>query len=183
MKHRPLKPVPVKPPKNLTGKTIVTPEGKIRPGQRKVLKKATREEMEDRIDFCLKLLVRGCTTAEIHKNMAEKFNLHWRTIDEIYVVRAKKLRQERANISTGELRDFVITNLLDVAKVGKDAQRISACAELIDIGGFRAPRRTELTGAEGGPIATKEENPLAGASIERLRELAAMDGVSRNGHW
>jgi len=152
------KTVPEKPPKNLTGKTIVTPKGKIRPGNRVPLKKATLEEMEERIDFCLKLLIRGATKMEIHKAMADKYGLHYLTTDIIYVKRAKKLRQERANISTGELRDFVITNLLDVAKVGKDAQRVSACSELIDIGGFRAPRRTELTGAEGGPLVTSNQD-------------------------
>lgn len=161
-----------KPPKNLTGKTIVTPQGKIRKGQRKPYHKATLEEVEDRIDYCLKLIIRGCTKAEIHRQMRDKFNVDWQVVDSIYIVRAEKLRRERAAMSTGEARDFVVTNLLDVAKIGKDSARISACAELSQIFGCYAPRKSEFSGPGGKPIQTEDvSSELKGLDKATLRSI------------
>lgn len=178
-----MKEAPAKHPKNLTGKTIVTPEGKIRPGNRKPMKKATLEQMEERIDFCLKLLIRGATTAEIHKAMADRFDIHWRTIDDIYIVRARKLRQERAGISNGEARDFVITNLLDVVKTEKGSVRVSACAQLSEIFGCYAPKHHRFADPDGKALAPAIIAPVVNFIIpDNGRGIVAGANGNGNGH-
>ena len=163
---------PPKPPKNLTGKTIVTPDGKkVRPNNRNPFKKSTLEEQEQRIDFCLKLLIRGFSKAEIHKAMSEKYNIHWRTIDDIYIVRAEKLRRERAAISSGDMRDTIITTLLDCLKTEKGNVRINASDKLALIFGCYAPRQTHVTTPVGQPFQMEDLTDNPTLPKERLREI------------
>lgn len=176
-----MKEKPVKPPKNLTGKSIATPNGKIRPGNRKPFRKATLEEQAEIIDFVAKLLVRQASKFEIHKAVETKFGKSWQQTDVVYLTRAREQVRKAASITKDQAREIGLGVLLDVVKTEKGNVRVNAERRLSEIFGYNAPTRTELTGADGGPIATKEENPLAGASIERLRELASLD-MSRNGH-
>lgn len=62
------------------------------------------------------------------------------------------------------------------------AEQIRARQRVDELLGLDAPKqvRTELSGPDGGPIATKEENPLKGFSVERLREIA-IGHVETNG--
>lgn len=172
---------PPKPPKNLTGKTIVTPQGKVRNGNRKPFKKANLQEQAEIIDFVAKLLVRQASKYEIHKAVEAKFNKSWKQTDAIYLGRARAQIRKATSITKDQAREIGLGVLLDVVKTEKGNVRVNAERRLSEIFGYNAPTRTELTGADGGPIATKEENPLAGASIERLRELAGLDS-NRNGH-
>lgn len=166
-------------PKNLTDKTIITPEGKIRPGNNRPYHKATLVEQEERIDFCLKLLIRDASKALIHKAMQDKYNLDWRTVDDIYIVRAQKLRILFSAITQGEMRDIIITRLREILRTGKDGQVIAACNSLMEIYGLKAPTRVEQGGIPGGePIKTVMEVrrtmilPLKDVEALRLREAA-----------
>lgn len=54
-----------------------------------------------------------------------------------------------------------------VAALGSPRERVAAAQALLDRGYGRAPQRTELTGADGGPIQTQQVEDLR-APIDEL---------------
>ncbi len=109
------------------------------------------------------------------KKDAAMWDLDFRTID-VYISRARVIVEKASDTTRDQARAKAVAfyeQFINSAK-GTPRDRIAAQQRLDEIFGIDAPKqvRTELSGPEGGPIATKQENPLAGLSIERLRELA-----------
>lgn len=147
------------------------PAGPIRPGQKKPYRKCTKEEFDDRVEFVAGLFSENplIHRGEINKLVKKNFDIEFRQ-SAVYITCAKKLLRQRAEMPKEDAKTIVVNALLSVLGTGKNV--VQAAGTLCEIYGLFAPRRAELSGPEGGPIATKEENPLKGLSVERLRQLA-----------
>jgi hypothetical protein len=53
----------------------------VRPGQRKPYIKATRQQIDERRGFVVRLMRVGKTKTEIHHAVREKFGIEWRQCD------------------------------------------------------------------------------------------------------
>lgn len=159
-----------KPPKNLTGKTIITPLGKIRPGRRKPFHKATRQVQDEIIDFVAKLLTRQASRYEIHKAVEAKFDLGWDQTDRTYIPRAKEQIRKATSISKDQAREIGLGVLLDVVKTEKGNVRVNAERRLSEIFGYNAPTRTELSGPDGGliPLGHQKVESLPDSELTRI---------------
>lgn len=147
----------------------------IRRGQKKPFVKATLKQQEERIEWLAKQYAANPAMGkyEAHRIMAKRYNLHWRTIDEIYIVRAKKLLQTRARINSEQVKDLVVNVLLEEVNKMKGAAKVSALRLLGDIFGIVVSKHQIGGLTDAPPIKTKEEpNPLAGVPVDRLKEIA-----------
>ena len=143
----------------------------IRKGQKKPFKKATAEEVEERVEFTSRLVIRMYSKTEIHKCLKEKFDVEWRMVD-IYIARAKKFLQKQANMSRDDAKQIGVNTLLDVMRTGKPSERTSAERRLAEIFGYDAPRQFRVTTPEGQPFEVKDNRPLEKVPTQRLIELA-----------
>jgi hypothetical protein len=57
------------------------PHPKIRPGQRKPYRKATRKQVDRRVGYIARLLRAGRTKTQIHRAVREKIQIEWRQCD------------------------------------------------------------------------------------------------------
>lgn len=57
------------------------PQPVIRPGQRKPYRKATRQQIGERISYTVRLLRGGNSKTTIHRAMKAKYNVEWRQCD------------------------------------------------------------------------------------------------------
>jgi hypothetical protein len=147
--------------------------GKIRRGQKKPYRKSSNAVLGERIASVICFLERDAmaTDAEIKAFIKEQFNVEWRQAF-VYMQRAREEITKRANMSKDKAREIVVSSLLHKIKHGSDMVSLRALEQLAKIIGLYASAKLELTGAEGGPIATKEEDPFAGLTIEELKKLA-----------
>jgi len=122
----------------------------IRKGQRKPYIKATTQEMEERIEFVARCLVRQLSKMEIHKAIKLKFNIEWRMTD-IYIAHARRYLQKQSRMSKEEAKDNGIGVLLDVIRTDPK-QRVQAEKRLSEIFGYNAPVKLQPVGEDGiGP--------------------------------
>ncbi len=166
--------LPNKPPKNETGKSIDTPEGKIRPGRRKPYKKATVAEQEQRIEALAVEMVRNptMTKTEMHDFMRSKFNIEWGMTDTVYVVRAKKFLQDRANMTKTQAKSIGVNALLKALREAKGSQVAAIERRLGEIYGYDLPKQFRVTTPVGQPMEVKDDRPLKTVPTSRLVELA-----------
>jgi len=158
------------------GKATWTPDGPVRPGQRTPFRKATQEEIERRVEYCAKLMVPGLKTkTEIHDAMRRKYGLHWVTVDQLYIIRAEKWLRERAEITAARAKRTGVNVLLDIMRTGTNGERLRAERALAEIYGYNAPRRHEVTGADGKPLVPPTDDKLKAMTTEDLLRLAYED--------
>ena len=124
----------------------------IRPGQKRPFIKGTAAEVQERIESVAQMLVRQATRGEIHKHVSDKWNKTWRAAD-TYIGRAKSFLRKQAQMTPEEGRAQGIGILIDVLRIGNVSQRLAAEKRLGEIIGYDAPRRQELSGPEGAPLA------------------------------
>lgn len=148
-------------------------EAKIRKGDTVPFRKGTDKQIEERTEYIAVLLRNGTTKMEIHRKMKRRYSLHWRTIDD-YIARGKKWLMARTSLTTEQAKSKGLDRLLRIVETGNNSEAIRAETRIAEIFGYNAPRRTELTGAGGGPIATKEEGPALNLTREQLIKLATM---------
>lgn len=144
------------------------PNGRSRsaPGGRK----CTEQERDRRVELVAQLLAARKTRHEIYALMQRRFKLHWRTVDDVYIVRARRLLREQSGMTAQQAKEVGVAVILDVLRDASPAVRLKAEQRLAEVYGYDSPRRHELSGPEGGPVETADV-PL---SPERLRELADM---------
>jgi len=184
MKPKPPKPPrPPKPPKNLTGKTVVTPEGKIRPGNCHPIKKSTLEQQAKIVERVAQLIVRRATRTEIHDAVRQEFGIQYLQCDLTYVKRANEMLRKQASMTLDQAKKVGVNVLLDVLRDGKPSERIAAESRLADIFGYNAPRRTELTGADGADLPGMVVQVVGAVNVEpkalpgvRVKQLEAGGG-------
>jgi hypothetical protein len=148
-------------------------QGKIRRGQRKPYRKSSNAVLAERIAQVVTFLERDAlaSDAEIKAFIKEHFGVEWRQAM-VYLSRAREEINRRSNMTHATARSIVVPTLLHKIKNGSDQIALRALEQLARIFGLYAPAKTELTGADGGPIKTKDENPFAGLTIAELKALA-----------
>lgn len=164
-------PVPPKPP--LATKTTKTAKGTIRIGQRKPYHKCTERQRNERIERVAELLLEVRSKEYIARTVKEEFGLAYGSVFR-YMAWGKEYLQKRANITPEKLKELA-TNL-HLSLLSNEDPRIRTKSEerLSLIHGYEAPRRIETTGANGGPILTKQiDEMLDRLSVEELRALAS----------
>ena len=127
-----------KPPKNLTGKTV----NGVRPSQKKPFKKATQEEVEERVEFVSRLVALQYKRYEIAKVVKQKYNIEFRQCAE-YIAQARALLKKQANMTTEDARSLAINVLLENMNKGKPAERNGAVKVFAEITGINAPTKAE----------------------------------------
>ncbi len=167
-----------KPPKNLTGKTIVTPQGKVRNGQRKPFKKANLKEQAEIIDFVANMLIRQASRYEIHKAVESQFGKSWDQTDRSYVTRAKEQIRKATNITKDQAREIGLGVLLDVVKTEKGNVRVNAERRLSEIFGYNSPTQHRIGDPSGQPISPAVIAPIVNFIIPDNGRKASHD---RNG--
>ena len=142
--------------------------------------KSTDEEIKRMVQQCVELIALRRTKHEIMAAMCRQYGVSARTAEE-YTSRARLLMEERANRPK---KDFVQEAIGLYENVIKDAQaprreRLIAQMGLNELLGLNAPKRAEISGPEGAPIAFGEvkvyvpaKRPLVlsdGAEVESAR--------------
>jgi hypothetical protein len=158
--------------------------GIIRPGQKKPYRKASQKEIQERIEYVADLLVKEKTRCEIHRICKRKWDLHWVTIDSMYIIRAKRWLVERCSITAAQAKSKGLNVLVDVLRTGNNSERLKAERRLAEVFGYDAPRRMEVTGKDGEPLL--KERPFRNVPTEELIRLAEAesreaDAVAGNG--
>lgn len=151
----------------------------IRKGQKKPYRKATNQEIEHRVEFLAAAIAANPTITKwaIHKLMGKEYGLHWVTVDQIYIIRARKLLRQRSSLETQDVREITTNALLQAIAKEKGAAKVAVLRLLCDIHGVQfSARRFSVGGDADMPaIKTKEENPLAGMTADELRKLVMLD--------
>ena len=176
-----------RPPKNTSGKTNAQ---NVRPNQRKPFRKSTNEELARRIEWlALEIATQpSMTDGELKRLIKGRFAVHFNTCSE-YIVRAKRLLADTANITKEQARQIGVKALLDQVKNEKGSARTQALRLLVEVFGFDAPRRTTLEGMEGAApikLETTDKTPVPRLTHARLQELIAMRNQPQqngNGHF
>lgn len=139
---------------------------------RKPYRKPTVREYNERVDFVGQCLGKLLTRTQIHRACEEKWGVDWRTTDR-YVRRAKTDLQARCKMDKAEAREMGMTVILDCLKSPNAAIRLRAEERLAMITGYEPPRRSEISGPEGGPVAVAEKVVIL--ELPALDDRAAQD--------
>lgn len=170
-KAKPEQAAPERPPKNMTGKSIKTADGYyIRPGNRYPYKKANRLETEEIVEFVAGLRARRFGKCAIHREVLEKYGRRWDVVDGLYIPRADALLRKQAALTSEQAKEIGVNILLDVMQCGKPGERIGAEARFAEIFGYNAPKRQELTGADGENLPAMVVQ-VVGVSSEPVRHV------------
>ncbi len=163
----------------LATKSIRTPEGVIRPGTRKPFRKATRIEVEERVELIAAYMRVNplCTKWDIHRKFVKKFNIHYAHLDQVYVPRAREILVKQAKITKDQAKEVGVNLILTLLSHHEPKVRLAAEKRLAEIYGYNAPTRIESSGPDGGPIQV-EERPLEEIPSDRLRTIVASFGKS-----
>lgn len=169
-----------------TSKKLVPTKVPGKPRQKQLSRKSTDDEIARRIDYLTDLLATmpNVSRYKLHDKLGKKWKVGWRMIDE-YVARAREALLQRTNNNRNTIQskaqafyEAIISNPLEETKTRLKAQQL-----LVELFGANAPRRTELSGPEGGPIQTENTNAemvayMETCSVEQLR--AIVEGIVDN---
>lgn len=170
-----------KPPKNLTGETIETPAGKIRPHQRTPYRKASAEEVEQRVELCAQLICQQATMGQIKKVFREKFNLNYRAVY-IYIARARKYLAVQAGRSKDDMRREGVGLLQSIIRTGTTKEKLAAEKRLAEIFGYDSPHRSEISGPDSAPIKVEHKSRTSSFDWDKFGELCRGVQVGHNGN-
>ncbi len=111
-------------------------------------------QMEQRITEVEMLLSLGSRRTQIHAAMEAKYNIDWRTTDR-YMSRARANLVKRSQKPKEEhcLDSFNFYQAIALNSAARPSDRITARKRIDELFGLDAPRRTEISGPEGSPIA------------------------------
>ena len=119
--------------------------------------KPTAAQVQQRIQQCIELLALRRTRSEITDHLCKLHGISWQTVSN-YLGRARKLMLER---SQRPKHDHIADAFALYENVIKDSsatkkERLAAQMGLNDLLGLNAPKRAEISGPEGAPIAVGE---------------------------
>jgi hypothetical protein len=128
-------------------------------GHKRPCYKPNNDEVERRITAVELLLSRGARRTEIHQQMEKQFGVHWRTADR-YLARAREALMKRLNKSKDEHRCESLAFYESVMRSGeaKASEKLMACKRKDELLGLDAPRRTEVSGPDGGKIELEDKS-------------------------
>lgn len=171
-----------KPPKNTTGKTV----NGVRNGQRKPFKKATRVEVEQRVEWLAEYLADKplASRTEIHRVMRERYDINWWVTDLIYLNRAREILSKRANMTKQEAKELGVNLLIKLAKSGRDQIKVAAEKRLGEIYGYNAPTHVRVGDPNGKPMAPTVIAPTVQFIFPQnsRRDAQAVISTNGNGH-
>jgi len=175
---------PNKPP--VAQRTQRTANGVIRKGDRVPYRKASNEVIEQRVEQLVKYyqLHPFATRFDVHKRFCPKWKVQWDVVDRIYITRARKLTRERAQLNVNDAREKCLGVVMRHMDHPNPKIALLAVKTMAEITGIEAPKRTELTGPNGGPIQAQAMRPLVDISTEQLRQLViemSTEKVGANG--
>lgn len=126
---------------------------------RKPYVKPTNAELALRVETVARLLGdRQATKTEVHQYCRDQWGVHWMTANR-YMIRARAFLLERA----GKTRDVVLAEavIFNEGLLRSDKattrEKQDARRELNELYAVYPPRRTEISGPEGEPIAIRKE--------------------------
>lgn len=131
----------------------------IRKGQKTPYVKTTDLQIEERVEFVARLLVKQFTKTEIHKKVCQKFKVCWRTCDR-YLASAKIWLQKQAQMTSEEAKSTGINVLLGVFREGKPNERVSAERCWREIFGYSAPTKIVDTARPGEVVTITNPMPV-----------------------
>lgn len=118
----------------------------------------------------------------LHKTLVPRWKCHWRTVDRI-LARARSELMERLNRSRTEFRCEVLSAYEKELANEKPGVRLAALAGIRELLGLDEPRRQELSGPNGKPIAIEQrEDKLAGFDFDGFGELCRKVSVDCHGN-
>lgn len=143
-------------------KKISGNRGIIRPGQKTIYRKATLEEQEERIEFLAEEIRKNplITKYQMRELMAKRYKIHWRTTDEIYIVRAHKLLDKESAMTSDQARKIGLNKVISLLSRSKnEGIQLKAEERLAKIKGYEAPTKHALEG--------KIETELSGSVTQK----------------
>lgn len=136
-------------------------------------RKTTRLEYDERVDFVLSLMVRCATRGQIHQACRERYGTVWRTADR-YVSRAKEQMAKNATVNREQMRAESLAVYESIIRgPASPSAKIRARERIDQLFGLEAPRRSEISGPEGGPVAVAEKVVIL--ELPALDDRAAQD--------
>lgn len=144
-----------------------------------------REEIQDRVDLCRKLLAKGKRDGEIKKAVSAKYECSPRSVEK-YLRRAREQIAQDMGRSRAILRDEACEYYLDICgDMDVDPRtRILARKRLDEILGLNAPFKLAQTDSEGNdiPIEQRREETARLLGILQRRGAVVSSGDSGNGN-
>lgn len=147
--------------------------------------KATQFQVEQRIEFCMRLMSNGHRKGDIKRQMRAKFKITSSSVEKTYIPRARErllenLRRDRAEIKAESL-DFYESIIADPK--ARHCDKLTARKRIDQLLGLNAPLNLELTGAGGGPIKTETIHTAMGRILTDpdAHEAASVLGSRLNG--
>jgi len=162
----------------LAEKSTPTPGGIIRRGQRRPYRKATRMRIERRVEELVAYMQKNPLASRfaIYKRFCKRWDVHWLTIDKVYIIRARQRLREIVGFTKNEAREITLGVVMRVLNEKDPRVRLKAAKAFAEITNCMPPKRTEFSGPEGGPIEiAASARPLVSVSTERLKQLANMN--------
>jgi hypothetical protein len=157
--------------------------------------KATAAEIERRVEFIYVCMAKGMRKYALKQAYHQQFGKMSARQIENYISRAKQLILKNSQKPLPEIRADSLAFYESISLSAKsEMARIRARERIDSIAGIDAPRRQELSGPAGGPVATtvEDKTPVPTLSKARLNEiLAALEaggngsngnGTNGNGH-
>lgn len=150
-----------KPYKKPKGKSRKTDEGYIRPGDSKVLTKATNAQLRERFAAVISLLNRRITRHEIHLAIKQQYGVEWRQTEN-YISRAREMMAEAANKPRQQMiteADRFYENML---RNSNPSVALAAQREIRELFGLDAPKIQENrhSGPNGEPLPSGGMAPI-----------------------
>lgn len=147
--------------------------GIIRSGQKRPYKKATQEQVEERIAFVdLLLFSRRTRKAQIHKVMLIKYGIDWRQTDN-YIARARDNRLEMLRQTKEYHRCNSLALYEQILSTGTPREKIMSQERIDKLLGLESPRSISLGGIEGAPpipVAGHRYDPKL-LDVNKLKQL------------
>ena len=151
---------------------------KLRPhSEWKKAVKPTNEEKEKRIETILEVISNQpkISRFQLHKLFCKKWDVCWTTIDR-YLIQAREELKKRLQTPPEEFKSNAVAFYESIisSPVEKTADRVKAQENLCALLGIKAPKRTELTGADGTPLVQNQvaiQVLLNSLSVDELREI------------
>lgn len=114
--------------------------------------KPTNEELEKRIEDAEFLIARGAKRSQLHKTLCAKYNIDWRTVDR-YCSRARQNWAKRVAKSKADHIGDTFATLENIILTAKDTKHVlGAVKQKRELLALDAPKRIEVTGADGEPV-------------------------------
>lgn len=136
--------------------------------------RCTREEMERRSEIVADLLTQQFSRFEIHAKVCKVFKCHWRTVDAVYIVYARKLLRKVTDLTAEQARRKSLEVLWRHVKEGTIKEQQNAIAAIERIYGFAAPRHTVLTSNQDGSVTLTDET-VPKPTPDQVRKWAQED--------